>query len=506
MAQTKINWDYTNVSFAGLLSQAIRKIPELSRKWTNLAPSDPGMAIVEVLAHLTDVLKRYDDFSVQNLSIQDATLLKQIQNFALFAGTSVRPKTSATVVLKFTLKNTAPIPSLIPEGTGVKTEDGIIFETNEDLYIGPSRVGTVLASEGETVSDVIIGGSDESAFQRFRIPTDSLVYNQDEYSITVQVREGGVWITWKYIKNLVDAEAMDRKFSIEVSDFGFFLLFGDNQTGLIPRLGTDNIQATYRVGGGERGLVSEDTITTLVNNDVADIVDSVTNEDRSYGGLERESIDQARNRIPALIKTNLRAIAPLDFKAIAERLDGVAIARSFAIAQSIFLFVVPSTGGELTNDLATTILTHFNSKKQQGYVVNIQSATYKTVGLKISIKSKRGYDGSTVMNAVQENLVSLLSPVAEPSKIIVDRPIFFLNDFGADLHIDSIYTIVRETEGVEYGNIDEMTVDDAVVPIADIYVDDFEIIKDGTIEISIVDQLGAEFTTIYDPLTQNALL
>jgi len=507
MALSNINWDYTKVNLAGLLTQAIRRIPELSAKWTNLAPSEPGMAIVELCAHMTDVLKRYDDFIVQNLDHQSATLLKQMANFALLAGTSIRPKTSATALLKFDLTAGTTTPYLIPAGTQVKTDEEVIFETSEDLYIGSSETGNVLSTEGETVPDVSIGVSEGSAFQRFEVPTDALVFANDEYAIDVDITEGGIQRRWEYIDSLINAGSLERKYSIEVSENKFFIVFGDNKTGLIPQAGSA-ISATYRVGGGERGNVDADAINILVTEGLA--VDTVTNPDRSYGGLEQESINSARNTIPASIKANDRAIATEDFKTLAERFDGVAIARSFAIAQAIYIFVVPSTAGELTQSLKTALETYFASKSQQGYVINIMQATYKVVGMTVSVKVKKGYSGKAtdVLNEVKDNLTALLSPVSDPPDLQGEdgKISLFINDFGADLHIDSIYTVMRNTSGVEYGNITELLVDSVSVPIADISVDDFEIIKNGVITITVISQEGDEYTSIFDPLNQNQTL
>ena len=48
--------DLDDRRFNDLLVEALVRIPADSPEWTNLNPSDPGITLVELLAHLTDVL------------------------------------------------------------------------------------------------------------------------------------------------------------------------------------------------------------------------------------------------------------------------------------------------------------------------------------------------------------------------------------------------------------------------------------------------------------------
>lgn len=500
--------DLVHTEFTELLSQALAKIPQLCSSWTNINPAAPDTAILELSVHLTDVLKRYLAFAIQNLNIQSSTLLSSIQTMALLAGTSMRPQTSSLVTLLFTVKDGVTLPYLLPKGTQI-TNGSVIFETSEDLFIGASKIGYVVASHGQTIPNVSLGVSDGSAFQKFQIK-DAISFVNGEFQIDVTVTEGGIPIAWTRVKNLVDYSAQDNVFSVELNEDGtYFVQFGDSKHGRIPRAQA-SISTTYRKGGGETGIVDKDTLTTVVDSVISSSILSVTNPNKSYGGLAAEDIDTARKNIPLSIKANSRAVSADDFKVLAERSGYVAIARSFAIAQSLFLFVVPTSGEELTADVQDQLITYFTPLRQQGYIVNVMGATYKRLAMNVSVRVKRGYNTSAVLAAVSNNLYSLLSPVRRSPAIEGSggKIALFLNDFGADFHIDAAYTIIRQTEGVEFGQIDSFYVDNVLQPKGTevVNVEDFEIInvKNNGIVVTVLNQSGDQYTNVFDPQNVNS--
>jgi hypothetical protein len=328
------------------------------------------------------------------------------------------------------------------------------------------------------------------------------------YQINIDVLESGNYFRWNFVPSLAQGKALDRIYTLEFADDGLYVLFGDGKTGMIPPPSADGgIKTTYRIGGGSRGIVDKNTLTILTDPAYTASIDSVTNENKSYGAIEGDDIDTARNNIPAFIKTNDRAIAPMDFKTLVERYGGVALARSFCIAQTVFVFVVPSTGGNLDSGLQTSLQDYLLSVCQQGYVPQIMQATYKTVDLSVEIKVKRGWQADIVKNTVRNNLIALLNPTSKSPSLLQETSInniqqssLFINDFGADLHVDALYTIIRNTPGVEYSNIVKLYVDDVETPLADVSVQDFEIIRGGSnIVVDLIQSALTEYAPVYDP-------
>jgi len=505
-------FDYTDNDVSGLLSQSLLKISELCSKWTSIVPGDPGAAIVELLAGYTDILNRYISFAMANNSLQDATLMRQVYVLASLMGASLRPRVSASARLTFTAKSgLSTYPVEVPVGTQISTSNGIIFETALPLYIYEGVLsGSVLATEGQTQSGVSIGGSDGTAHQRKRIPGEQAIcYVNGAYQIRVEVIENGNFITWTYVSSLANSKATDTHYTLEFTDDGVFVLFGNNERGMIPPISSEGgIVATYRTGGGTRGMVDKNTLTTFVDTSLLNELVSVTNSDKAYGAVDEDDLDTAKNNIPAYIKTNERAISPSDYKTLAERYGGVAIARPFAIAQTIYMFVVPSTGGDLTSDLQEGLTNYLLSVGQQGYVPQVMQANYLTLDVTVEIKVKRGWATTTVKDAVINNLVALLNPTSKSPSLIQEDGSFtkksslFINDFGADLHIDAIYTIVRNTPGVEYGGIKSMVVDGLPVAIADVTVLDYQILRGGVINADTIRSDLQEYATDYDPFSQ----
>src|ERR1051325_4942212 len=97
-------------SFDDLVAEAQRVIDRLAPTWSDRSPNDPGMVLVEVFAHLTDVmLYRLNRLPV-NAYIE----------FLRLVGVTLQPPAAASVRLRFSREQTQDA-SDIPRGTGVTT-------------------------------------------------------------------------------------------------------------------------------------------------------------------------------------------------------------------------------------------------------------------------------------------------------------------------------------------------------------------------------------------------
>src|SRR5712691_4751768 len=95
-------------NFADLVEEARQLIAQKSPNWTDLSPGDPGIVLVELFAHLTDVmlyrLNRVPD--------------KAYHEFLRMIGVRLHPPSAATTVLRF--KRTAAGEKIaVPQGTRV---------------------------------------------------------------------------------------------------------------------------------------------------------------------------------------------------------------------------------------------------------------------------------------------------------------------------------------------------------------------------------------------------
>src|SRR5262249_38103574 len=94
----------------------------------------------------------------------------------------------------------------------------------------------------------------------------------------------------------------------------------------IPEAGRE-IRAWYWHGGGTRGNVAAETLTTL-KDAIPGI--SVTNRTRASSGRAGESLENALSRGPQEFRSLERAVTATDFELLATRNGGVARAKAFS--------------------------------------------------------------------------------------------------------------------------------------------------------------------------------
>ena len=97
--------------------------------------------------------------------------------------------------------------------------------------------------------------------------------------------------------------------------------FGNGTWGYIPPIGTNNITANYRTGGGLIGNVGADRIKNMVSSESG--FESCTNENAATGGYDKEADNVTRMKAPQSIKYSDRVVATEDYSIRAMEYPGV---------------------------------------------------------------------------------------------------------------------------------------------------------------------------------------
>jgi len=135
--------------FQDLVDEAKRMIPQLCPEWTNHNLSDPGVALIELFAWMTETML----FRLNQAPDVFYTRMLNLLGFEQF------PAAAARADLTFWSSGGRSEPLLIPEGTQVATSGTIgetrVFTTLADTVIVPPRIVAALTSEGgERYTDV----------------------------------------------------------------------------------------------------------------------------------------------------------------------------------------------------------------------------------------------------------------------------------------------------------------------------------------------------------------
>ena len=128
--------------FQDIVDEAKRMIPRLCPEWTNHNISDPGVALIELFAWMTDLV-------LYRLNQVPDRLYTQFLNLV---GVQPFSAQAAKVDLTFWLSAIPSEAVLVPAGTEVATAEGdppIVFTTISDLRIDQPQLTSALTGNGE---------------------------------------------------------------------------------------------------------------------------------------------------------------------------------------------------------------------------------------------------------------------------------------------------------------------------------------------------------------------
>lgn len=139
-----------NRRFEDILKEARTLIPRYTPEWTDLNDNEPGLALVQLFAWMTDMML------FRLAQVPELHYIKFLQ----LLGIELRPAEPARAEITFPLNDTQPEQTVIvPKGTQVASagalgDEPVIFETDESLIALAAQMKRVLAFDGYGFSDV----------------------------------------------------------------------------------------------------------------------------------------------------------------------------------------------------------------------------------------------------------------------------------------------------------------------------------------------------------------
>ena len=232
----------------------------------------------------------------------------------------------------------APVLDAADDITTIKLKTPL---TNTYLQSTCTLFGNIVEiTQGETVKDEILGGSDGTAFQSYTLKKSPVTYlpSSDPEGLsavksTLRVTVNG--LAWDEQPNLAASEPNSHDFTTSLGDEGeTTVVFGDGVNGARPPSGANNIHARYRKGLGSSGNLPADAIQKLV--DSTPNLKKVTNPVPSTGGSDADSAGRIRTAAPASLRTFSRAVSAPDYAALALDFPGIAKAAAQWIVNDPF--------------------------------------------------------------------------------------------------------------------------------------------------------------------------
>lgn len=411
--------DYTSKDWQSFVQSMLAYGQIVMPNWNQSSEGDFGVALVEMMAYLGDILSLYGDRITQEAYLPTATQRLSLLNIAQLLGYVVSNGTPATGTVTFA--NSTSNPITIPIGTQVSTsfqtsiDSPVTYQTTAAYTCAANSTVTANVSQGITYSLVPIGQTNGLPGQTLQLPMLEVL--QGSISVYVQTTVGSQ--QWAFTQYLVDNGPDDLVWTSYVDASGItWIEFGDNVNGAIPGQGL-TVWATYTVGAGAAGNVAAGVVGTI-NVPIAGI--SIAQSSGSYessamsGGADPESNDQIRANAPASFQTQNRAVSPVDFQNLVLTVPGVTTASVVANhSTSVTLYVLGPAYQAPSTSLVNNITSFFTGKTLAGVTVNVGTPALIPInvgsgGSNITLQVLPTYLQAVTVANVQTALTALFQP------------------------------------------------------------------------------------------------
>ena len=217
------------------------------------------------------------------------------------------------------------------------------------------NANAVLATNGQTVQEILGSGDATNPALQFRLKQTPLTYlpapNGNGSASTLQV-----WVNnlqWHETASLLTSGPADRVFVTSANASGNTVVqFGNGVQGARPPTGTANIRAVYRTGIGSAGMVSAGQLSQPLDRPQG--LSSVTNPGAASGAADPATADQARASAPLPTLTVGRVVSLEDYQNYALGFAGIGMALAtwtwFGDIRGVFLTVAGVGGAVLSGN------------------------------------------------------------------------------------------------------------------------------------------------------------
>ncbi|MEU7980816.1 putative baseplate assembly protein [Micromonospora sp. NPDC049081] len=485
-------------TFLDLVTEARERIRQSCPGWTDLSAHDPGIALVEAFAHLTEVMI----FRLNQLPD------KAYVQFLNLLGVTRHAPTAAWADVRLVRTGGDRAAVRIPAGTRIAAARGadpkpVVFVTTEPALLpeGAAEV-TVRTHHCDIVDAELLGVGTGQPGQVLRAARAPLARTAEAWDLLLGVEvaagavelgaaarehEGTPYELWRPVDSFAGVGPQARVYLVDrcsgVVTFAPALDLrpagagpggGPVTVAAVPPAGA-RIRLWYRAGGGRAGNVAAGTLTNL-----RDPLPGVRAENPgpASGGRDLETLDSALVRGPYEFFAQQRAVTARDFEILAAGSGGVSRARaftrsavySFARPGEVEVVLVPYVpdearpGGRLpvsvlraheVEESRRRVEADLDRRRALGTSCRAGWARYKAVSIRARVVVRREEDAEAVRRRIHDRLHQTLSPL--PTGL---NPTGWA--FGEPLRASNVYRMLEHAEpGVRYVESVRFVVDEA---------------------------------------------
>ncbi|MFG2794558.1 putative baseplate assembly protein [Streptomyces sp. NPDC048419] len=323
--------------------------------------------------------------------------------------------------------------------------------------------GTAEAIHAEIVEDEVLGTAEGVPGQHFSVRRAPMLTGAGEAILEVTVAEG--WERWHQVTDFASSGPDDKH--VVFDETAGTVMFGPavrqpdgtvRQHGAVPAAGAIVCMRRYATGGGRKGNVARSAIHTLKSS--IPFVARVENRYAAQGGVDGETVEEAKERGPLVLRARSRAVTAEDYEAITReaapeiaRVKCLTAGEHDVDAGAVKVLVVPAAASEngiiQFEDLVPSPATMERIAARLDEV--------RLVGARVLVEPPR-YQGMTVVARLVAHPNADLGRIKEEA---LDRLYAFLNPltgghdgtgwpFGRDVQSTEVSATLQGVRGVDF--------------------------------------------------------
>ncbi|MFI1311109.1 putative baseplate assembly protein [Streptomyces albidoflavus] len=323
--------------------------------------------------------------------------------------------------------------------------------------------GTTRAVHAETVRDEALGESTGLPGQRLRLAHAPVVADSPPVLLQTATHEG--WHDWEVVPHFASSRPDDPHITLDGATgevaFGPSVRESDGtlrQYGAVPPKGAVIRARRYRTGGGRAGNVARHAVQVLRTS--IPYVGEVVNREAARGGVDGETVEEAKLRAPVTLRAQERAVTLRDYEELARRaapetaritcLEGEEGAHgAYAVRVLVVPQAVPDPGGRLRFEqlvpgdaLLARITRQLDERRLIGTRLAVGPPFYQGVTVVATVHAFRAVDTDRVRRQAHDALYRHLDPLTGGT----DGRGW---PFGRPVQAGEVFAVLQRVPGVE---------------------------------------------------------
>lgn len=323
--------------------------------------------------------------------------------------------------------------------------------------------GTTRAVNAREIEHEVLGHSEGVAGQHFGLMHTPVVAAVEE-PMVVEVSTGEGWEEWREVEHFAESDVDSRHFVVDrvLGEVALGPAVREpsgvvRNYGAVPPKGAVIRVRSYRSGGGRAGNVFAGVISVLKS--AIPYVSRVENRNAASGGVDGETMEEAKVRGPIILRTRSRAVTAEDYEILVrEAAPGVARVRCVGAgdgvdAGTVRVLVVPArrneVGGPLTfpelvpdEPQLAAIAAYLDERRVIGTRVVVEPPFYQGMTVVARLRPKARFSDRRLERDAIEALHRHFHPLSGGSDG-TGWP------FGRPIHVGEVYSVLQAIPATE---------------------------------------------------------